>query len=138
MKKIHVFSGFLATVFLTGLLMTMYLNHRNGKKMQHMGKNKQVFEKFFSDLEAHTRCKVLITSGYRDTKKQQELYEQNSKNAPPGKSRHEKKKAMDINLICFDGILKKATSQKKWKAKGVHLVAKKHNLIWGGGFQELL
>jgi len=128
--------GVITTMVVFFLVMILYLNHKNGKKLQYMGKNQEVFEQFFSDLEVQTWCKVLITSGYRDTKKQQELHEQNSKNAPPGKSRHEKKKAMDINLICLDGVLRKATSKKKWKAKGVHLVAKKHKLIWGGNFKN--
>ena len=135
MKKIGIVAVSLVTVCIVGLLiMTLYLNQRNGKKFKQMGKNEDFFRQFFSDIESQTWCKVLITSGYRDTEKQKILYEKNPDNAKPGKSRHEKRKAMDINLICWDGMLQKSSSKADWKAKGVHLVAKKNQVIWGGNF----
>ena len=137
MNKIGVFEGIIIALLAAGVLaVSLYPGLRNEKKLQAMGKNRAVFEAFFSALEAETGCKVLITSGYRDAEKQKKLHKQNPKNAPAGKSRHEKKKAMDINLVCWDGMLKKATPKDKWKAKGVHLVAKKHKLIWGGNFKN--
>lgn len=131
-----VFVALLAIAMLSLLVMTLYLNYKNGEKFRQMGENEDIFRQFFSDLEAETWCKVLITSGYRDTEKQKMLYKKNSKNARPGTSRHEKKKAMDINLICWDGMLKKASSKTDWQAKGVHRVAQKNNLIWGGNFKN--
>ena len=137
MKRAGILIGAIVAILAVSFLMiTLYLNYRNGKKFQQMGENEEVFRQFFSDVESKTWCKVLITSGYRDTKKQKILYEKNPDNAKPGKSRHEKRKAMDINLICWDGVLKKASSKEDWKAKGVHLVAKKNNFIWGGNFKD--
>ena len=71
------------------------LERRNNAKLDQMGENAGVFRSFFSELESKTGCWVLITSGYRSTEKQRILHKKNPKNAPPGKSRHEWKKAME-------------------------------------------
>ena len=109
MNKIGILTGVVIALLAAGVLaVSLYPELRNEKKLRAMGENRVVFEAFFSELESETGCKVLITSGYRDAEKQKKLHKQNPKNAPAGKSRHEKKKAMDINLEELDSLLRQA------------------------------
>ena len=95
-------------------------------------------KEFFSWIEKNTPYNVIVTSGYRTFEHQAELYKENSKNAPAGKSNHNYGFAVDINLRHkkTGERLKKASSKSKWLATGIPQQAKKMGIDWGGDFNS--
>lgn len=78
---------------------------------------------------------VIITSGYRSFKKQNQLYERNSKNARAGLSMHNYGLAIDINLRKNGRWWRKSTPINEWKATGIPAYAKGLGMEWGGDFK---
>jgi len=93
-------------------------------------------KEFFSWMEKETDWHPVWSSGYRTFEKQAQLYAQNSKNAPAGKSDHNYGFAMDINIRNKKtGVqLFKADSKAKWEASGIPQKAKELGFEWGGDF----
>jgi len=73
------------------------LNARNERRLAQMGDNRARFEELFARIEDRSGCWVLITSGNRTEAEQAALKKKNSKNASPGRSLHERQRAMDLN-----------------------------------------
>lgn len=97
---------------------------------------KKIFSDFVTEVEERTGGKIIITSGYRDFKKQQQLNQQNSKNAKAGKSKHNYGLAIDLNFITKNGKhLKKASTVKEWENSGIVDISNKYGLRWGGHFK---
>ena len=108
----------------------------NERHLQQMGTNEEKFRQLFKQIHTKCWCVVYVTSSYRSTAKQKELYKHNHKNAKPGRSPHEFKRAMDINLLTFGGWVRKRDSVDVWKATGAPAVAKKMGFRWGGNFKS--
>ena len=111
------------------------IDQKNANKLAQMGKNQEKFEAFIEEIHNTTPYIVYITSGYRSTAKQKVLHEQNPKNARPGTSPHEFKRAMDINLIGPTGWIRKSDSKEIWMKTGIPDIAKKRGFRWGGNFK---
>ncbi len=93
---------------------------------------------FFDRIEKETPYIPIITSGYRDSKKQAALYAENPSNAKPGYSLHEYGFAVDINLLdkrTGKVTIHKQSSAATWKDSGVLKIADNMGLKWGGVFQ---
>lgn len=90
---------------------------------------------FFDDIERYSGYVPIVTSGYRDSGKQAQLYAQNPKNAKPGYSMHEYGFAVDINLT-KDGrvVIHKQSPVSAWKNAGIVDLAQKRGFKWGGLF----
>lgn len=94
----------------------------------------------FAELVQHIEdsgYEVIITSSYRTSEKQQELYKQlkNQENGRAAKkSKHEYGIAIDINLKKGSKLWKKSTAKSEWEATGVPGLAKKLGFRWGGDF----
>lgn len=95
-------------------------------------------KELFSWIEKNTDWDVIVTSGYRTFEKQAQLYRENSKNAPAGKSSHNYGFAVDINLRNrkTGQQLKKASSKSSWEATGIPQQAKKMGFKWGVDFKN--
>lgn len=93
--------------------------------------SKLQFEKLIAAMEAKGYT-VTITSLYRSFAKQQELKNENSKNASAGTSAHNYGMAMDINLNKDGKWLSKTSSEQDWINTGVVGIAKGLGLRWGG------
>ena len=100
-----------AAVSLLGL--RIELATHNQKYLNEMGTNQPEFSQLFKRIHKETPYFVFVTSGYRSHEKQKKLYAQNHKNAKPGHSPHQSKRAMDINLISWNGFIRKADSKEK-------------------------
>ena len=112
------------------------LHQHNQRYLREMGPNKAAFEDLFQQIERDTPYLVLVTSGYRSHEEQVRLKKQNSKNASPGRSPHQFHRAMDINLISVQGLIRKSDSKKRWNATGVPQIAKQKGFRWGGDFRN--
>ena len=113
------------------------LDARNAAKLEEMGDNRARFEALFERIEARSGCWVLITSGSRSEEEQAALKRRNKKNAAPGRSLHEKQRAMDVNLVCpTQGMLMKADRKATWEATGAPDVARTMGFRWGGDFKS--
>ena len=114
-------------------------NHKLKQHNQHfldeMGTNQAAFEALFQEIERQTPYRVLVTSGYRSHEEQVRLKKQNSKNATPGRSPHQFRRAMDINLISVRGLIRKADSKARWESTGVPQLAKERGFKWGGDYK---
>lgn len=90
---------------------------------------------FVNRAKSKLRLNVFLTSGYRSFEKQQQLYNENNKNAKPGYSSHNYGFAIDVNVKDKNGniILLKNTSDDKWQKSGILDLAKELGLKWGGG-----
>ena len=111
------------------------IHSHNHKYLMAMGDNHAEFEALFKAIEKETAYRVLVTSGYRSYEDQVLLKKQNSKNATPGRSPHQYKRAMDINLISVNGLIRKSDSKETWIATGVPQLAKERGFRWGGDFK---
>ena len=107
----------------------------NREKLNDMGTNQATFETFIKRVHKETPYTVYITSGYRSTEHQKRLYKQNKKNAKPGSSPHEYKRAIDINLLSMKGHIRKIDSKETWMKTGVPQIASDMGLRWGGNFK---
>ncbi len=74
----------------------------------------------FEDAQASGMTGYVITSAYRDAKKQQELYDTMDRTyvAAPGASEHQTGLAMDVQLLEGDDMAK--AEQGKWLADNAH------------------
>ena len=111
------------------------LHKHNQSKLDALGKNQLQFEKLVHRIHKDTPYLVYITSGYRSTEHQKSLHKQNSKNARPGSSPHEFKRAIDINLIGIKGFIRKSDSKRTWIKTGVPKIADELGFRWGGNFK---
>lgn len=127
--------GIIAISSISFIAVRETIEQKNAAKLAQMGKNQADFEALIEEIHNTTPYVVYITSGYRSTKKQKVLYEQNPKNAKPGTSPHEFKRAMDINLIGPTGWIRKIDSKETWLKTGVPNIAKKMGFRWGGNFK---
>lgn len=117
-----------------GFRVALYQHNLN--KLQQMGKNQAKFTQLIERIHKETPYFVFITSGYRSTAKQTVLYQQNSKNAKPGTSPHEFKRALDFNLIGIEGWIRKRDAVETWRATGVPDIAQEMGFRWGGNFKN--
>ena len=108
----------------------------NNDRLSEMGENQAAFRALFEEIEAQTPYRVLVTSGYRSSEQQARLHKRNPKNAKPGRSKHNHRLAMDINLVKWGKIVRKADSKETWLATGVPQLAKKLGFRWGGDFRS--
>lgn len=108
----------------------------NQKALKEMGSNQDEFAQFFKKVHKETPYLIFVTSGYRSNEKQKRLHAQNPKNAKPGRSPHQAKRAMDINLISLKGFIRKADSKETWEATGVPQIADEMGFRWGGNFRN--
>ena len=108
----------------------------NQKALNEMGTNKDEFVQLFKRIHKETPYLVFVTSGYRSHEKQKKLYAQNPKNAKPGHSPHQAKRAMDINLISWRGLIRKADTKERWEETGVPQIAEEMGFRWGGNFRS--
>lgn len=137
--KLKIFSIGIAVV--TILLLAGYgsfrfaINKHNSEKLSEMGRNQTTFETFIKRVHQETTYTVYITSGYRSTEHQRRLYEEDDRNAKPGTSPHEFKRALDINLLSITGRIRKADSKETWMKTGIPQIAKEMGLRWGGNFK---
>lgn len=93
-------------------------------------------KEFFSRVEKELGLQVFATSGYRDFAKQQQLWEENHKNAKAGFSDHNYGFAVDVNVIdpkTNKVILRKSSSSADWEKSGIVKIAKDMGFKWGGG-----
>lgn len=90
---------------------------------------------FVNRAKSKLGLNVFLTSGYRSFEKQQQLYNENNKNAKPGYSSHNYGFAIDVNVKDKNGniILLKNTPDDKWQKSGILDLAKELGLKWGGG-----
>ena len=121
----------------TGAFLPLGLLHAHNERfLDEMGGNRTHFRSLFNEIEEETGCWVLITSGNRTRSEQAALKKQNPKNASPGRSRHERQRAMDVNLICPTmGMLRKADPKVRWEASGAPSIARTRGFRWGGDFR---
>ena len=78
---------------------------------------------------------VHLTSGYRTYEEQRQLHAKDSRNAKPGNSRHEKGRAIDLNLISIKTrkqYTKKGSTLAEWNSTGIPQIAKELGFLWGG------
>lgn len=98
------------------------------------------FRSFIDEVEDKTDWEVSIISGHRSKEEQIQLKRDNPRNASFTKSRHVMGRAIDINLYKRVGLrhvwLKKANSKKDWRKTGVHTIAAKYNILWGGSYRN--
>jgi hypothetical protein len=71
-----------------------------------------------------------ITSGYRSHEEQQQLWEEDNRNAKSGYSQHNYGTAIDINTEA--PRLRKASTRAEWLP--VYYIAQSYGLLWGGDF----
>ena len=122
-------------LLLLGLLrLGLYIH--NERYLEQMGSNEETFRQFIRQIHRECWCLVYVTSGYRSKEKQVRLHAQNSKNAKPGSSPHEFKRAIDINVLTFKGWVRKRDTVARWKATGVPKIAKRMGFRWGGNFRS--
>ncbi|CAN5588082.1 hypothetical protein BH23BAC1_BH23BAC1_25550 [soil metagenome] len=96
------------------------------------------FAKLIKEIEK-AGYEVIITSSYRSTEKQLELYNKlkGQKNGRAAKkSKHEHGIAVDINLKKKDKYWRKNTSKQEWEKTGVPKIAKDLGFRWGGDFSN--
>ena len=74
---------------------------------------------------------VVVTSANRDYSKQDELHNQNPKNAPAGRSQHNFGTAEDLTLQKDGKYYGKSTSRAEWEKTGIPAMAKKKGIFWG-------
>ena len=114
--KLKVFA--LGIAIILGLALAGYgsfhfaIYKHNREKLSDLGANQSTFETFIKRVHKETPYTVYITSGYRSIKHQQRLYKQNKKNAKPGSSPHEYKRAIDINLLSMKAPHPKRRQQR--------------------------
>ena len=108
----------------------------NREKLSTMGTNQATFETFIKRVHKETPYTVYITSGYRSTEHQKRLYKQNSKNAKPGSSPHEYKRAIDINLLSVKGHIRKRDSKETWMNTDAPSIEVEIGLCWGRNFKN--
>lgn len=94
------------------------------------------FSDFINEIEERTGYNVIITSGYRPSKKQASLDAANSSNADAGFSEHEFGFAIDLNLQKGVTMIRKKSPKADWIKTGIVDIAKKYNLRWGGNFKK--
>lgn len=123
----------LAAMALMGFRISLY--RHNTEELQKLGQNQQAFTELIQTIHRETPYLVYVTSGYRSTEHQKRLYKANPKNARPGTSPHEHKRAIDINLIGLRGYVRKADSKDTWKKTGVPQIAERLGFRWGGNFK---
>jgi len=122
---------FMAATYAVGI---HKIHSHNHSFLIEMGDSQAEFEALFKAIEKQTGYRVLVTSGYRSYEEQVRLKKQNSKNAAPGRSPHQYKRAMDINLISFSGLIRKSDTKARWNSTGVPQLAKERGFRWGGDF----
>ncbi len=123
----------LAALALMGFRISLHQHNR--EKLKQLGQNQEAFAELIQTIHRETPYLVYVTSGYRSTEHQRQLYKVNSKNARPGTSPHEHRRAIDINLIGVRGYVRKADSKETWLKTGVPQIAKKLGFRWGGNFK---
>lgn len=111
------------------------VHRHNQEKLKQLGPNQSTFETFIKRVHKETPYTVYITSGHRNTEHQKRLYKENTKNAKPGTSPHEFKRAIDINLLSYKGHIRKRDSKDTWMKTGVPQIAAEMGLRWGGNFK---
>ena len=111
------------------------IKENNRERLSALGTNQATFETFIQRVHKETPYTVYITSGYRSTEHQNRLYRQNNKNAKPGSSPHEFKRAIDINLLSMKGHIRKRDTKETWMKTGVPQIAAEMGLRWGGNFK---
>ncbi len=132
----------LLPVCILGLLSLSFLGAKktieaqNLRYLSKLGSNQVQFQQLIDTIQQQTPYVVYITSGHRSTVHQKKLYAQNSKNAKPGSSPHEFKRALDINLIGPFGWIRKSDSIDTWKRTTVPSIAKTLGFRWGGDFKS--
>ena len=112
------------------------VNRHNQPYLDELGANQAAFEELVHEIHAQTPYLVLITSGYRTKEHQARLHARNPKNAKPGRSLHEHRRAIDLNLISWRGLIRKGDSKARWKATQVPEIAKELGFRWGGDFKN--
>ena len=114
-----------------------YRNAETKQKVETLHpKFKPLVKEFFSRIEKQLGLQMFATSGYRDFKKQAQLYAENNKNAKPGYSSHNYGFAVDVNVIdpkTGKIILNKVSSDDAWNKSGIIKIANEMGLKWGGG-----
>ena len=115
----------------------MLLRFHNDQYLAEMGKNRDAFATLFDEIEEETGCWVLVTSGNRTREEQAALKKENASNAAAGRSRHERQRAMDVNLLCpTAGMVRKADSKERWEATGAPDIARARGFTWGGDYRS--
>lgn len=96
------------------------------------------FERFFEEIESKYKgYTIQINAIGRSIQKSEELQNENSKNASPGKSTHNYNSAVDMNVFLPTGeMLKKKGSRVAWINSGIPDIATKYGLRWGGIFAD--
>lgn len=97
------------------------------------------FETLISAIEERGYT-VIVTSSYRSAAKQAELYKDKSMHkssiAKPGKSQHQVRIAIDINIKKDGKQWMKGTKKQDWEATGIPELAKNLGFRWGGNFSK--
>lgn len=130
--------GFSIPIMIVGskIAIKFALDNHNDKYLSKLGSNQSLFESFIEEVHDETPHFILITSSTRSTAHQAELYRQNKRNARPGRSPHEHSRAIDINIITYDGLIRKRDPKSVWESTGVVKIAEEIGLRWGGNFRN--
>lgn len=128
-KEIAVVSG--------ASLMLLYFATRKNHftNEQHLNSLDPLYRKrftgFISELKSNKLDPVIISSR-RGVIKQAFLKVKDKRNAPPGSSAHNKRKAIDVQVKYKGSWLGSKTPKAVWISSGVPAIAKKYGLKWGG------
>jgi hypothetical protein len=134
--RMALFFAVLITASATAATGQILLERHNRKLLEEMGENREDFETLFTKIRRETPYWVLVTSGYRSDAEQERLYALNKKNAKPGSSPHQHRRAMDINLVSIGGFVRKSDSKETWEATGAPGIARGLGFRWGGDFRN--
>mgnify|MGYP003113186292 FL=1 len=79
---------------------------------------------------------MLLNAVYRTFERSQQLRRQNSRNALPGKSKHNYSGAIDFNITDPNGRTFRKSERAIWIQSGIVEESKNAGLGWGGGFSN--
>ena len=101
---------------------------------------REQFSKFFQILkERYSGYRVKINSINRSWEEQAKLKNQNPKNAPPGRSKHNYGMAIDMNIITPQSTTNRTLMKRNrtpWLEEGIPIIAEEAGLMWGGNFSN--
>ena len=95
------------------------------------------FSTFLNALESkYQGYTMLLNAVYRTFERSQQLRRQNSRNALPGKSKHNYSGAIDFNITDPNGRTFRKSERAIWIQSGIVEESKNAGLGWGGGFSN--
>ena len=98
---------------------------------------REPFSKFLGEFVSEWDGYVMnINAIGRSIEKSIELQKEDSRNADPGRSKHNYYAAIDLNITTPDGSVLRKAERISWINHGIDKLASKHGLIWGGNFSN--